>query len=689
MQGIPPAKDTDAEDVVWGLQTAETLWKRGERIDAVVWLRRAAEAAGDAEDDDRALELARSAAELSDWMATGTSQPPAPVPQIVTTTYVPDGNARLSIEVNLDDVEATRAPLPSITSAPPIGVTPPLGSPLPFGAPPAQATPPAQGSSPPFAVAPLAGSAPPPRPSRPMPPLSRPPSQPTMQTAEPTFEELPPVSAPVSSRDKRDEARQTPMAPLPSYASDAPPPREPSVPPADKVHAGMFNPWDERASPPPPIAPPPPLTPRFSDEDEEEVITSVRPQQLIQQRADALASLLAGGSPQFEAPPPPVPLAWAEEPKVVEPSKPAPPRPSLPRPPPLPARAMKPRATSTPPDKRVPSEPPMRVTPPPPSPTQVMLVRESGREREAERVREEERARVEALEHAAERLRDEAQEPEPGPEPEPEPDDEGLTPLAPPIAETPEATIVAVRKPLELDDVEAFADLPDDARVAFAAAAQVSALEEGEEVSSFALAYILSGSVDVAATMVDAPAARLEGGAVLRSRGTTDDGVPMRLIGVSSGVVATWTDAAVQEAFRTCPWVEEDLRVAADRLQTLVGVTIGPLGERLDAAIRQQIIDRLTMRTLIAGEVVVNAGEQMPGLLLIGVGELELVDGDAVKGVVGSGEFLFPTEVLGAGNAPHTARAGVGGALILFGDRMIAQELLVTCPPLLEVFAGM
>ena len=671
MLGIPPAKDTDAEDVVWGLQTAETLWKRGERIDAVVWLRRAAEAAGDAEDDDRALELARSAAELSDWMATGTSQPPAPVPQVVTT-YVPDGNARLSIEVNLDDVEAARAPRPAITSAPPIGATPPLGSPLP-----------------------LAGSAPPPRPSRPMPPLSRPPSQPTMQTAEPSFDEPPPVSAPVSSRDKRDEARQTPMAPLPSYASDAPPSREPSVPPADKVHAGMFNPWDERVSPapPPPIAPPPPLTPRFSDE--EEVITSVRPQQLIQQRADALASLLAGGSPQSEAPPPPVPLAWAEEPKV-EPSKAPPPRPSPPRPPPLPARAMKPRVTSAPPDRHAPSEPPMRVTPPPPSPTQVMLVPESGREREEERAREEERVRVEALERAAERLREEAEKhDEPavdtprGPEPEPEPEE--LTPLAPPIAEIAEteAMTVATRQPLDLEDVEAFADLPDDARVAFAAAAQVSALGEGEEVSAFALAYILSGSVDVAATMVDAPAARLEGGAVLRSRGTTDDGVLMRLIGVSSGVVATWTDAAVQEAFRTCPWVEEDLRVAADRVQTLVGVTIGPLGERLDVAIRQQIIDRLTMRTLIPGEVVVKAGDQMPGLLLIGVGELELVDGDAVKGVVGSGEFLFPTEVLGAGNAPHTARAGAGGALILFGDRMVAQELLVTCPPLLEVFAGM
>jgi hypothetical protein len=79
----------------------------------------------------------------------------------------------------------------------------------------------------------------------------------------------------------------------------------------------------------------------------------------------------------------------------------------------------------------------------------------------------------------------------------------------------------------------------------------------------------------------------------------------------------------------------------------------------------------------------------MPGLILVGVGELELVDGDTVKGSVGSGDFLFAGEILGAGAAPSTARAGAGGALVLFGDRNIAQELLVTCPPLLEVFAGM
>src|SRR3954467_2097797 len=90
MQGIPPVKDSDAEDVVWGLQTAEALWKRGEKIDALVWLRRAAQAAGDAAHDDRALELARSAAELTEFMA---NQP---------QTLIPPGESGvdLSVEAN-------------------------------------------------------------------------------------------------------------------------------------------------------------------------------------------------------------------------------------------------------------------------------------------------------------------------------------------------------------------------------------------------------------------------------------------------------------------------------------------------------------------------------------------------------------------------------------------------------------
>jgi hypothetical protein len=538
MVTIPPTKDTDAEDVVWGLQTAEALWKRGERIDAIVWLRRAAQAAGEAGNDDRALELARAAAELRDGMATlprGTSDRPTPM-AIAAAVRVGD-------DAGADD----------------------------------------------------------------------------------------------ASGDKRSI----------------------SVPPAERVHAGMFNPWDDGARPAP-VEPTPGATAVRLD-DEDEVMTSLRPaadprgEGTMPGEAAPLPRLRTPSFPQF---PPPLPESHAA-------------KPSPPRPPPLPPRARKPpppvpssgllRAAPPP----TPPLPESAVAPPPPQPV------------------------------TPDAVSDEVPVESPGAATEPEPLE---NPASEPPASAPAdvattaaagaAPIVALPK-LELDDVDAFADLPDDAREAFAAAAQVSVLGEGEEVSSFALAFILSGSVDVAATVVDAPAARLVAGAVLRSRGTTDNGVPMRLIGVSRGVVATWSDVEVKEAFRTCPWVEEDLRTAADRLQTRVGVTIGPLGERLDASIREQIIGRLTMRTLSAGEVVVTAGQPVPGLLLVGVGELELVDGDRVDGVVGSGEFLFPGEVLGAGDAPRTARAGEGGALILFGDRMIAQELLVTCPPLLEVFAGM
>src|SRR5690242_13662002 len=94
MLEIPPTKNTDAEDVVWGLQTAETLWKRGERTDALVWLRRAVQAAGDANDDDRALELARFASELADLIArsSGAATAGATSPQ-------PDDGVDISVSM--------------------------------------------------------------------------------------------------------------------------------------------------------------------------------------------------------------------------------------------------------------------------------------------------------------------------------------------------------------------------------------------------------------------------------------------------------------------------------------------------------------------------------------------------------------------------------------------------------------
>lgn len=84
---IPPAKKDDSEDVAWALSTAEAMFARGDRGDALKWLRRAAEAASEAQADDRALELAKAAADLTTQIGNVpmTAPPPPPPPPRATS----------------------------------------------------------------------------------------------------------------------------------------------------------------------------------------------------------------------------------------------------------------------------------------------------------------------------------------------------------------------------------------------------------------------------------------------------------------------------------------------------------------------------------------------------------------------------------------------------------------------------
>jgi hypothetical protein len=286
-------------------------------------------------------------------------------------------------------------------------------------------------------------------------------------------------------------------------------------------------------------------------------------------------------------------------------------------------------------------------------------------------------------------------------------------PLAAPIVEeppepsTPAVQVPAVQTPavqapavqasnagesrVDLSRVEALSDLPDDARSELASAADVQRLSKDEEVSGFALAVVVSGEVDLSATIVDAPAQRLEAGGILRARGTIGAAAPLRLVCASDqATVAIWDEEAAAGALRGCPWVEDDLRAAGDRFQALVGVTMGPLGERLDPSLRSSVTDRLRLLVLSEHEVFATAGQPIPGLLVVGAGELELMaaDGTPSGDLLRAGDFLFPNEVLRAAPAPSSVRASRGGALVMLAERGIAQELLVTCPPLLEIFAG-
>jgi hypothetical protein len=436
MVAIPPALDEDNEDVAWALQTADALWKRNERVDAIVWLRRAAQAAGDAENDDRALALAREAAELAEWIARNPTRASLQAP--------PPPNAPSS-QANVVDELLRRVQSDDEVTLPDLSIEPP----------------------------------------------------------------------PVRSGPSLSDA----LRKLADSTDD--------VLTAAEAHAGILDPWaqGERST--------------------------------------------------------------GDHPAIVELDS----------------------------------------------------------------------ADAEELE-----------------------DDEIVT-SAP--------TLDAAEAP-DLSGVEGLSDLPDDVRDAFAKRGKVHDLERGDEVSDFALAVVLKGPIDVGAAAVDAPAARLDAGAVLRNRGTIEHVARLRLVAAGESVrVVTWDEAEVATAFGACPWVEDELRAAADLTHALVGVTLGKLGERLDATLRAEITGKLHLRALASHEVFVQAGAPIPGFLIVGAGELELLSpgGELRDKALHAGDFLFPSEVLRAAVAPSTVRSAEAGALVLICDRRVAQELLVTCPPLLEIFA--
>jgi hypothetical protein len=600
MAAIPHALDNDAEDVAWALQTAEALWKRNERIDAIVWLRRAAQAAGEADDDDRALTLARDAAELAEWIAQN------PAPDAVRSAPPPT------------DAATTGEAVDSLLRHSNTGIDIPIES------------------------APMMSeeSPRPPDPPSPRPPRARASPQPLPPPLPPTWP--PPAEAPPPMRALLDTATQETPVPsdvLRAAASVPPAPQsEPSirtsprissppelaarVPSAAEAHAGMLDPWAD----------------------------DLPPKQRARRRAV----------------PPPIPVA---APPAAAPARPTPPAPR-PSPPPLPAVAA---ATAT-----LPDPPPPQA--PAPSPAHALAPTPASNFETEEVVTSAPPLGRPKLAQSAPPKPPRAKSPRPPPVPLPPMRARMLSkPVAPPTTG------------VDLTSVDTLSDLPDDARGAFAKAATVHELALDEEIAGFALALVLEGGVDVSATIVDAPALRLVAGSVLRARGTIDHAAPLRLLGAEArSRVATWDERDVSEAFRTCPWVEDELRAAGDRYQALVGATMGPLGERLDAELRASVTGRLTIKALAEHEVFAVRGKPIPGLLVVGAGELELVDDDGqpASETLHAGEFLFPGEVLRAAPAPSTARAAKGGALILFAERGVAQELLVTCPPLLEIFAG-
>ena len=655
---IPPVVSADAEDVAWALQTADALWKRGERVDAIVWVRRAAQAAGAAENEERALELARDAADLSDYLAeqnissrrtiSDHPQAQADIDDLLASApneplyYTPapplppgEGGSEPSLAHHVHSDYADDNDADVVTSAPPLPMMPPM--PIPRGAlqsdeiddllvtaanPAASEPPVALNTLPPVSMDELdvLSIPPPPPPSAMRAPPPLPPSGPRMPAPPPLPLPLPrgvPVPPANLGTAGGSPSAAAPARPLPP-ARHAPPPRF-TVGRAATTSAMPASP--PQAAPAPPLAAPP-APPRTSAPSPSSSSMSVaspanayavpRPLTSASVERGGVAER-AGMSDRGPAPLPPA--ALPPPPRRMD-------RVSDIEPVPVPPRSVQP-AQATMPDTFFPSPtpppPPLHTAPPP------------------------------------------------------------FVPVPPPP-----------QPRLELRDLAAFLLLDGPQREDLGRTAQVSTLAPNDEVTGFALALVLRGQVNVAATVAEAPAMRAGPGELVRSGGTASDQVKIRLVPVGDDVeIATWTDDDVSRVLASAPAFAATLGELADHIQVRVGVALGPLGERLDFALRTEIVDRLETRHLKEGDVVVTAGKPVPGMIVVGAGSLELVDGTVTMQDVNPGEFLFAEAILGGGLAPHTARAGRGGATILFGGRLLAQELLVTCPPLLELFAGM
>jgi len=240
--------------------------------------------------------------------------------------------------------------------------------------------------------------------------------------------------------------------------------------------------------------------------------------------------------------------------------------------------------------------------------------------------------------------------------------------------------------PFYLGALEASGELTDEQRKALFDSVTVQSIGADEEVIVTGLALVIDGLASVQATISDVGAGSLKAGEALYAKCSIADALSLRLVAEADPTkIAIWDLDAIESALAGSPTLLEGLTLASNRLQAIAGCTMGPLGDRLDEGLRASAIERLEVRVLQPDEVVASVGLPVPGMIIVGIGSVELENGDAL----GPGDFLFATEVLGGEAAPATARAGAKGAIIFFGARALAQDLLVSCPPLLEIFAGM
>jgi hypothetical protein len=136
---IPAPAGADNETVSTALETAALFRSRGDGHEAMRWLRRAAESAGEAGDDERALSLSRVVADLHDELEQIAIPSSAPFPAPPSSRSAPTGASSFrashppppSARLSRPSLSSTRASTPPRPSARPSYSRPPSVRPTP------------------------------------------------------------------------------------------------------------------------------------------------------------------------------------------------------------------------------------------------------------------------------------------------------------------------------------------------------------------------------------------------------------------------------------------------------------------------------------------------------------------------------------------------------------------------------
>lgn len=249
---IPPPIATDPEDVSWALSTAEAMWSRGDVAEAVKWLRRGAEAASEAEADERALTLAKAAANLSTRVGRRTT----------SSASHPSASAAALLEATPQAAAAAPSNPPSPASARPPGSARP---PLPAVTPSRGVT--SSSGLIPRVSPPLAPRSEPPPSARPASVPSRAPSVPAPVHAPAPEEEvlMPSSEASPGEGDAHDDARRSQgrvrLATQPDAEPTAGASHDEDTGTLAGIGPGAEGEREEEWSPPPPSSQPPPRLP--------------------------------------------------------------------------------------------------------------------------------------------------------------------------------------------------------------------------------------------------------------------------------------------------------------------------------------------------------------------------------------------------------------------------------------------